>query len=421
MFGDVLVGRDGTEHDTKTALAGKTVGIYFSAHWCPPCRQFTPSFARAYEQLTGEMGKDFEVVFVSSDRDEAAFDEYRGEMPWLALPFSARDLKAKLSATFKVNGIPALVVLDETGATVTTDGRRAALDVEKFPWTPPTVAEVLGDAFARNDAEKTAVSLSDITKRKPYVGLYFSAHWCGPCRAFTPQLAALYERLREKNDGEGSGSFEVIFVSSDRSETEFETYATESMPSWLTVPFADADRRRALAEHFGVRGIPHFAMLDADLNVVNGDARAAAARDATGAAFPWLPPLVVDVDSEEMDAGINDTPTLVVLMEACGEKWDALNDALSAVAEKTRAEEKEAGLDSRRTLFATVTETGGGVGGQLRRLAKLGPARPAAPQMVLLDLANGGYVAHEGEVDESAMKRLVDDFVAGRLELTVAS
>ena len=128
MFGDVLVGRDGTEHDTKTALAGKTVGIYFSAHWCPPCRQFTPSFARAYEQLTGEMGKDFEVVFVSSDRDEAAFDEYRGEMPWLALPFSARDVKAKLSATFKVNGIPALVVLDETGATVTTDGRRAALD-----------------------------------------------------------------------------------------------------------------------------------------------------------------------------------------------------------------------------------------------------------------------------------------------------
>ena len=419
MFGDVLVGRDGTEHDTKTALAGKTVGIYFSAHWCPPCRQFTPSFARAYEQLTGEMGKDFEVVFVSSDRDEAAFDEYRGEMPWLALPFSARDLKAKLSATFKVNGIPALVVLDETGATVTTDGRRAALDVEKFPWTPPTVAEVLGDAFVRNDAEKTAVSLSDITKGKPYVGMYFSAHWCGPCRAFTPQLAALYERLREKNDGEGSGSFEVIFVSSDRSETEFETYATESMPSWLTVPFADADRRRALAEHFGVRGIPHFAMLDADLNVVNGDARAAAARDATGAAFPWLPPLVVDVDSEEMDAGINDTPTLVVLMEEAGPRWDDLTEALHAVARKTRAKELEAGFERRRTLFATVTETGGGVGGQLRRLAKLGRAS-AAPQMVLLDLANGGYVTHEGEVDERAIERLVDEYVAGRLELTTA-
>ena len=54
---------------------------------------------------------------------------------------------------------------------------------------------------------------------------------------------------------------------------------------------------------------------DAERMVRDFDASAAAARDATGAAFPWLPPLVVDVDSEEMDAGINDTPTLVVLME----------------------------------------------------------------------------------------------------------
>ena len=211
----------------------------------------------------------------------------------------------------------------------------------------------------------------------------------------------------------------MIFVSSDRSETEFETYATENMPSWLAVPFADADRRRALAEHFGVRGIPHFAVLDADLNVVNGDARAAVARDATGAAFPWLPPLVVDVDSEEMDAGINDTPTLVVLMEEAGPRWDDLTEALHAVAKKTRAKELDAGFERRRTLFATVTETGGGVGGQLRRLAQLGRAS-AAPQMVLLDLANGGYVKHEGEVDERAIERLVDEYVAGRLELTTA-
>ena len=60
-----------------------------------------------------------------------------------------------------------------------------------------------------------------------------------------------------------------------------------------------------------------------------------------------------------------------------------------------------------------------GVGGQLRRLARLGRAS-AAPQMVLLDLANGGYVKHEGEVDERAIERLVDEYVAGRLELTTA-
>ena len=37
--------------------------------------------------------KGLEVVFVSSDRDEASFKEYFGEMPWLALDFSDRKLK----------------------------------------------------------------------------------------------------------------------------------------------------------------------------------------------------------------------------------------------------------------------------------------------------------------------------------------
>ena len=33
------------------------------------------------------------MIFVSSDRDEASFMEYFGEMPWLALDFSDRKLK----------------------------------------------------------------------------------------------------------------------------------------------------------------------------------------------------------------------------------------------------------------------------------------------------------------------------------------
>lgn len=418
MFGDTLVSKDGTEHDTKTSLAGKTVGIYFSAHWCPPCRQFTPVFAETYAKLVGA-GKPFQVVFVSSDRDEPSFDEYRGEMPWLAMPYAQHTSKETLSKKFKVNGIPSLVVVDEHGEVITSDGRNAVVRTpEKFPWRPPSLAEVLGDSFTRNGqdgSESTEVTLASVQSQKKNIGVYFSAHWCGPCRQFTPQLKTLYETLTAKGE-----AFEIIFVSSDRTEDEFVEYVSESMPAWLTVPFEDQARRTALSEHFNVQGIPHFVMLNHDLKVINNAARGSVLGDPTGAKFPWAPPLVVDVDSEDMDGGINDTPTVVLLMEECGELWDALRDAMEGVAKKTRQKELESGIENRQVLFTTVTESGGGVGGQLRKLAKLGKAYHNKPQMVLLDLANGGYVPFPGEITSESIETLVNDFAAGKLALTKA-
>jgi len=102
LLGDTLLTKAG-EASTTDALAGKeAVALYFSAHWCPPCRGFTPQLAAQYKKLTAELGKPFEVVFVSSDKDQASFDEYFAEQPWLALPFANREAKAKLSKKYKV-------------------------------------------------------------------------------------------------------------------------------------------------------------------------------------------------------------------------------------------------------------------------------------------------------------------------------
>merc|ERR1712224_1019479 len=100
---------------TSDALAGKkAVGLYFSAHWCPPCRGFTPKLVSAYSESLSKLG--LEIVFVSSDRDEASFDSYFAEQPWLALPYDQRDLKAKLSKQFKVSGIPSFAILERVAA-----------------------------------------------------------------------------------------------------------------------------------------------------------------------------------------------------------------------------------------------------------------------------------------------------------------
>merc|ERR1711988_481776 len=135
LFGSQLVSKSGVV-STSEALAGKKhVMIYFSAHWCPPCRGFTPVLAEKFAK-TAE-ANSIAVVFVSSDRDQPAFDEYFSEMPWHALPFSERDLKQKLGEKYGVRGIPTLVVLDNEGNLVTKEGRA---EVDKYFASDPVAA-----------------------------------------------------------------------------------------------------------------------------------------------------------------------------------------------------------------------------------------------------------------------------------------
>eukprot|EP00930_Biecheleria_cincta_P076826 TRINITY_DN6403_c0_g1_i1.p1 TRINITY_DN6403_c0_g1~~TRINITY_DN6403_c0_g1_i1.p1 ORF type:complete len:214 (-),score=46.13 TRINITY_DN6403_c0_g1_i1:205-846(-) len=130
LFGSAaIVGKDG-ETVSCSMFDGKIVGLYFSAHWCPPCRGFTPVLGEKYKELVAN-GKPFEVIFVSSDRDEEAFKEYYGSMPWMALAFSDRESKEMLSTKFEVRGIPSLVLIDgTTGETITRDGRSAIMSCE---------------------------------------------------------------------------------------------------------------------------------------------------------------------------------------------------------------------------------------------------------------------------------------------------
>jgi len=121
----------------KEALKGKHIGIYFSAHWCPPCRGFTPQLVETYKALQKANGNQFEIIFVSSDRDEEAFKAYHGEMPWLAMPFSDRKRKDELCKAFKISGIPSLIMVDIDGKVITDKARgRVGNDPsgKDFPW-----------------------------------------------------------------------------------------------------------------------------------------------------------------------------------------------------------------------------------------------------------------------------------------------
>lgn len=122
-FGDELVLADGSKVSVSTLKGKKVIGIYFSAHWCPPCRGFTPVLVKTYNKLQKE-GKSFDVVFVSSDQTAKAMAGYMKDMsmPWKALPFSSGQ-KQVLAQKYGVRGIPTLVIVDKDGKTITTQGR----------------------------------------------------------------------------------------------------------------------------------------------------------------------------------------------------------------------------------------------------------------------------------------------------------
>ena len=127
-----------------SSLFGKPVGILFSGSWCGPCKQFLPHLVKAYENLRAQ-NKDFEIVFVSADKNQEEFDAYFAKMPWLAVPFSDEKPRSELSQLFGVKGIPTLVILSKEGKLITKAGRQAVLsdpECKAWPWDPLSVAAV---------------------------------------------------------------------------------------------------------------------------------------------------------------------------------------------------------------------------------------------------------------------------------------
>jgi nucleoredoxin len=283
LFGAELITQEGAKATKDALQKPKAVLVYFSAHWCPPCRGFTPVLVEAYKNYTGG---DVEVIFVSSDRDQGSFDEYFAEMPWMAVPYADRQRKEAISQKFGVRGIPMLVVLNgDDGKLIVENGRNAvqtSRDLGKSLklWIgdeadqpaasapaevgTPWAVDLFGEFIMTKSGKKAT---TEVVNDKKLVLIYFSAHWCPPCKGFTPVLAAAYNKYRE-------GDIEVIFVSSDRDQGSFDGYFAE-MP-WTAVLFADRNRSQMLSQKFEVKGIPTLVVLNgSDGSLVTNDGRSA--------------------------------------------------------------------------------------------------------------------------------------------------
>ena len=106
----------------EDVLSNDIIGVYFSAHWCGPCRAFTPRLAEFYKNVN-TLQKQIEIIFNSADQDLKGFNEYFSTMPWIAIPFDSES-KSKIDDACGINSIPQLIIFDYKGRVIDDNGRR---------------------------------------------------------------------------------------------------------------------------------------------------------------------------------------------------------------------------------------------------------------------------------------------------------
>jgi nucleoredoxin len=136
-----------------------------------------------------------------------------------------------------------------------------------------SLEELLGPELV--DADGNKVELSSLEGK--VIGLYFSAEWCPPCRAFTPDLVRA---------AGGSNDFEVVFVSSDRSAEDQTKYMKGYRMKWPAIPF-DSEKRRELKGRFNISGIPALVIIDDQGNLITDQGRRELGNNPRQAIHDW--------------------------------------------------------------------------------------------------------------------------------------
>jgi thiol-disulfide isomerase/thioredoxin len=93
----------------------------------------------------------------------------------------------------------------------------------------------------------------------------FWATWCGPCIREIPNVKKNYELYHDKG-------FDVVAVSLDRDRAALEAFLEKEKKPWVTLHDGDWSDN-AVAQYYGIMGIPTVILVDKDGKVVSTRAR----------------------------------------------------------------------------------------------------------------------------------------------------
>ena len=120
----------------------------------------------------------------------------------------------------------------------------------------PFVAQFQGHLLALDHGEPKDFDAGSLKEVK-YWAFYYSASWCGPCQAFTPQLVEFYKWFKKTHP-----NFEVVLVGNDGSQDKMVAYMkADSMP-WPSMKYPDLDQPKVSVKKYFGPGIPDLVLTD---------------------------------------------------------------------------------------------------------------------------------------------------------------
>ena len=122
-------------------------------------------------------------------------------------------------------------------------------------------------------------SISRETLKGKFIGVYFSAKWCPPCRAFTPTLIDFRNSC--------SSRFEVILIGGDGTPEEQQSYVSAYGMPWPSL-VNNGIHANKLRDIFGVRSIPTLIILSPTGVVITTDGRDDVEKAGYSAMDKWV-------------------------------------------------------------------------------------------------------------------------------------
>ena len=114
--------------------------------------------------------------------------------------------------------------------------------------------------FVQNDPEGNPVRFSDIYSKNKVTMIDFWASWCGPCRAFNPDLVKIYKQYHRKG-------LEILAVSLDRDMDSWLKAIKDDNLTWKHVSDLGLWNNQ-VAQTYRIRYIPQNVFVDKDGKII---------------------------------------------------------------------------------------------------------------------------------------------------------